>query len=125
MSRGMVRRAALACALFLAAGAAWAQPSGLSLGLRLSPGIALPLGDSADLCKPGFGAGAAALAHLGGLPWLAAGLGATTRLTGAGGAVLPAVAVPPLLRPSALPAGGFLKISDVELQPVFPVLFKY
>ena len=74
MSRGMVRRAVLGCVLLLAAAVAGGQPAGLSLGVRVAPAAVVPLGDSADLYKPGFGAGASVLAHLGGLSWLAPAL---------------------------------------------------
>jgi len=56
---------------------------------------------------------------------LSAGLGTTMRLSGSGGSVVPAVTVPPLMRPGKLPASGFLELADIRIDRVFPVLFKY
>jgi hypothetical protein len=51
-------------------------------------------------------------------------LGTTVRLAGAGSGPIPHEGVLPLF-PGKLPARGLVKISDVKLERVFPVLWKY
>lgn len=51
-------------------------------------------------------------------------LGVTTRLAGRGGGAVPFAEVTPF-RPDNLPTTGFIQISEIELDTVFPVLRKY
>ena len=51
-------------------------------------------------------------------------LGVTTRLSGEGGGSVPLKEVTPF-RPQNLPQSGFIQISTVKLDTVFPVLLKY
>jgi tetratricopeptide (TPR) repeat protein len=85
---------------------------GLAFAVFVSPRLSLDLGASYLYCNDLYSG-------------VSAGIGTTVRVSGAGGGVVPAVTVPPLMRPSTLPAGGMLRIADVRLEPVFPVLFKY
>ena len=55
---------------------------------------------------------------------LGIGLGTTVRVSGAGGGAIPSVTTPSLL-PGELPARGYVRVSNENLDTLFPVLFKY
>jgi hypothetical protein len=56
---------------------------------------------------------------------LSVGVGLAMRVRGPGGGALPSETTPALFKPASAPSGGLIRLEGLELERVFPVLFKY
>jgi tetratricopeptide (TPR) repeat protein len=71
-----------------------------------------------------FSLGAEYTSFVGTFDALSVSLGVTTRLSGSGGGTVPLAKVTPF-GVQNLPSSGFVQLSDIQLDAVFPVLLKY
>lgn len=90
----------------------WSTKAGTGLNYQFSNGASITAGIAYD-------------GYLGVFDGVSVFAGVTKRIAGPGGGPIPLERVTPLRRDVSVPTSGMILISDVEVEPVFPILWKY